>query len=74
LIELGSTIVVRDSPLRLEPAAVLETVERGVQSPFIEDERLTRRVEDPSRDVVAVTSAEYEGLEDEYVECAAEEI
>ena len=74
LVELRAPVVVGHAPLRLEPAAVLHAVERGVQSALVHTQGLARGLEDPRGDVVAVSRPEDERLEHQHIERAAEEV
>src|SRR6185437_11043285 len=74
LIELRFAIVFGETPVGFEPAALFHAMEGGVERAFFYLEPLIGRVANPRRDGVAVSGAPGEGLEDEEVERALEEI
>src|ERR1041385_9508821 len=64
----------RDPPLGLDPALEPEALEGGVERAFLDPERLRGQAPDVLRDAVAVHRPEGEGLEEEEVEGAGEEV
>jgi hypothetical protein len=62
------------SPLRLDPAALLEAVEGGVEGAVEDAEGAVGAVANEAGDAVSVHAAEGEGAQDEDVERALEEI
>src|SRR5688500_14899056 len=73
-VVLGAPVVLREPPLGLDPAALLQAVEGGVEGALLDAEGVVGRLADPARDGVAVARAPAEGLEDEDVERALEEL
>src|SRR3712207_2864838 len=73
-VVLGLAVVVGDAPLRGDPPAALEPVEGGVEGALTDEEGAVGSLLDPLRHVVAVPGAPAQGLEDEEIEGAAEEI
>ena len=74
LVVLGFAVVLGESPLGLEPAALLHAVEGGVERALFDLESLVGGLADPGGDGVAVSRPPREGLEDQEVERALEEI
>src|ERR1043165_4243838 len=74
LIELGFAVVLGESPLGLDPLPLLHPVERGVESALFYREGPFGGLPDPLSDGVAVAGTPGEGLEDEHIERALEEI
>src|SRR5439155_985186 len=66
--------IVRQAPLALHPAALLEAVEGGVERALADLEDLAGELLDPAGGGVAVGGAPGEGLEDEQVERPLEEV
>ena len=74
LVVLGFAIVLGKPPFGLEQSAFLHAVERGVERALLDLESLVGGLADPRRDGVAVARTPGEGLEDEEVERALEEV
>ena len=55
LVVLRLAVVLRESPFRLDPAAILESMQRDVECAILDVQRLVRRLADPRRDGVAVS-------------------
>src|SRR5688500_18654817 len=73
-VELRASIVRRELPLGLDPAALLQAMERWVKRTFADLEDLARQLLDPPRDGVAVGRSPAQRLEDEQVERALQQI
>jgi hypothetical protein len=56
------------------PAATLEAVERGVERALLDQQRAARDLLDAQQHAVAVQGAERDGLEDEHVERAGQQV
>src|SRR6185312_3041933 len=74
LVELGAFALVGEPPLGLDPLALLEAVEGGVEGAVEHLEGAAGGGADHARDGVSVPRAPGEGLEDEDVERALEEV
>ena len=74
LVELRATVAIGDAPLRRDPPAPLETVERRVQRPLLDQEDRAGRVLDPLAHAIAMHRAPAQRLEDEQVERAAQQV
>src|SRR5262245_15262793 len=74
LVVLGAAVVVGGAPLRLDPAAALEAMERRVQRALLDVEGRAGDLVEAFRDSPAVLRLEGHGLQDEEVECALRKI
>jgi len=74
LVELGFAVVLAAAPLALDPAALLEAVQGGVERAFTYGENVICELLDPSGDGVSVRGSPRERLEDEEVERALQEV
>jgi hypothetical protein len=63
-----ATIVLRGRPAGLDPPAILETVQRGIQGPLLHLEKRLGPLLDRPRDGVSVCGAELQRLQDQHVE------
>ena len=70
----GAAVVLGRAPERRDPAAILESMQRGIEGSMFDLEHVVRPVRDGVRDGVAVRRANRESLEDEEVECALQEL
>src|SRR5262249_28790807 len=59
-VELRLPVVLRQPPGALDEAPLLETVQRRVERPFLDPERVLGDLVEPPRDVEAVTGTERE--------------
>lgn len=73
LVEAGPPIVFGDTPIRLDPGAVFEPIQGGVERAFFDLERFAGAFLDPAHDTVSMQRLASEGAEDEKVEGTAEE-
>src|SRR5437867_6800739 len=73
-VVLGAAVVVGGSPVRGDPATVLEPMECGVERTLIDLEHVPRELLDPLRDAPAVHRLERDGFEDEEVEGPLEDV
>src|SRR4030095_3657406 len=73
-IELRLAIVVALPPLGLDEPIALETVERGIERPLWDLERVLGDLRDAEKDAVAVERAERHRLQDQHVERPGEEL
>jgi hypothetical protein len=73
-VELRPPPFRRHAPVALDPAAVLEPVERGVKRPLVHLEDVAGPLADALGDAPAVQRAERHRLEDEQVERALEQV
>ncbi len=73
-VVLGPLVRLADVPLGLEPSALLEAVERGVERTGFDLEQAVGLRADRLADAVAVLRAPLQGPEDEHVEGALEEL
>src|SRR5690349_5545535 len=71
-VELGLAVVLRKPPLALDPSLVLETPEGRVEGAFVHQQRVVRVAANEVRDGVAVQRPPNQGLEDQYVQRAAD--
>src|SRR5262249_45060863 len=62
------------APLALDPAALLDAIERGVERPLLDDEHVPRRLLDALDDAVTVELAQAERLQDEHVQRPLEKV
>ena len=67
-VELRATIVLGEPPLRLDPSALIETMQRRIQRPFADDEHFAGELLNPPRDRVPVRRPPRERLEHEQIE------
>src|SRR5438270_2497491 len=74
LVELCLPVVFRRSPLRVDPAAILEAVERRIERALIDLQHVARDLLDPLRDAPAVHRLERERLENQHVERALQDV
>src|SRR5688500_5871032 len=74
LIDLGAPVVVGDTPCRRHPALALEAMQRRVQRAFLDEQRILGGLLDPFGDRIAMLRAPAQGLEDEQLEAAAENV
>src|SRR5688500_9906890 len=73
-IELRIDVVLRETPLGLDEAARFHSVERRVEGRVLDAELTVGGLPQPAEDVVPVHGAPGEGLEDEHVEGALEDV
>src|SRR5688572_5671925 len=73
-IELRLAVVLRESPLGLDEATCFHAVERRVQRRVLDAELTIGGLSQPAEDVVPMHGAPGEGLEDEHVEGALEDV
>src|SRR5207247_7456787 len=73
LVVLRLAIVVGVAPFGSEPALSLETMQGGVERPFLDQQIGVRDRLDPFGDRVSVSRSPRHGLENEHVERAAEQ-
>src|SRR5262249_35168563 len=69
-VELGAAIVLGRAPLRLDPAAPLQPVERRIQRSLLDAKRILRDLLNPIGDRPAVLRLEGERFENQEVERA----
>src|SRR6185503_16854850 len=74
LVELCLAIVLRPSPLALDPSLFLETMQGRVQRPFAHLEDVISELLDPSRDGISMRGSPGKRLEHQQVECALQEV
>ena len=74
LVVLGLPPRLGQPPLLLEPPLSLEAVERGIEGALLDGEGVLGGLPDPPADAVAVHGPPAQGLEDEDVEGADEEV
>src|ERR1041384_7444807 len=72
-IELGAAVVLREPPLRFDPAPPLEPVQGGIERPFFNQKGGVGALPDPGCNVVAMGRPPGEGLEDQEIEGALQE-
>src|SRR5687768_1156990 len=73
-IELGAASQLGCAPFRVEQPALFETIKRGIERAFFELDGRAGGVLNPLADGVAMHGAARQGLEDQRVERAVEEI
>ena len=73
-VVLGPLVGLAHAPLGLEPAALLEPVERGVEGARLHAEEVLRLGPDRLADAVAVPRPPLQGAQDEHVERALEQL
>src|SRR2546423_11531208 len=71
-VVLGSAILLRESPLAVDPAFALEAIERRVKRALFDLERFASFLLDPAPDAVAVHASPAQRLEDHDFEGAVE--
>ncbi len=74
LVVLGLAVVVGKAPLGLDEAALLEAVEGGIEGAVLDVEVVLGGGTDPGGDGVAVAGSPAQGLENEDIEGALEEV
>ena len=72
-VEASAAIVVGRAPRALDPAALLESLERGVERSVVDEERVAGPRLDGDGDAVAVMRPERQHAEDEEIERSLEE-
>src|SRR5262245_52364276 len=73
-IEAGAPVVVGGAPVRRDPAAILEPVERRVERSVLDLEHLVRPERDGVRDRVAVGRSEHERAQDQQIERSLQQL
>ena len=73
-VVLGLTVVLRRVPFRIDPALLLQAMERRVERPLVDPQDVARDLLDALRDAPAVHRLERQRLQDEHVERALQEI
>ena len=74
-VELGFAIIAGSTPFGLDPAALFETNEGGINGALIEKDFVSADLLNAARDAVAVERAHGgEGLQDHEVESALQEV
>src|SRR5262245_54397107 len=73
-VELRAARVLRLQPCAVEPARALEPLERGQQRARVDLEHAARDLLDPPRDAEAVHRLKAEGLQNEHVERALDDV
>ena len=74
LVVLRFAAGVGESPLFVEQSLALEAVQGGVERALLDDDAVRGGLANPSADRIAVTRAPADGLEDENVERAGEQV
>src|SRR5215207_5657491 len=72
-VEPRATIIVGYSPRTLDPLALLQSLERGIEGPVVDEERVSRSCLDCDGDAVAVVRPKGQDAEDEQIERSLEE-
>src|SRR5262245_33773946 len=73
-IELGLAVVVRRAPLAVDEALMLEPIEGGIERTLLDGERASGDLLDAQQHAVAMLRAERDGLEDQQIERAGQEL
>jgi len=72
-VKLGFAAGVGVSPLRLEPAAIFETMERWIERALMHGEEILGDLAQALSDGMTVAGTQGDDLEDQHIESAAEE-
>ena len=73
-VELRASVIVRDAPLRVHPAANLETMERRIERAFHDAQHVVGRTLNGGHDAVAMHLAATEHFENQHVERARHQL
>src|SRR6185295_19774393 len=68
LVELRALVVFRNVPLRLDPPALLESVQSGIQRSFLDLKSVPRNLCDALTDSVTMESAKRKSFEDQHIQ------
>ena len=74
LIELRLSPVARLAPLRFEPAALLQAVQRGIERALLDLQNFLGNLPDSLGDAVPVNRTKRDNLQDQQVQCSLQEI
>src|SRR5688572_2430603 len=73
LVVLGAPILLAHPPLRIDPRLLLESVEGGIQRPFLDAQCFAAELLDPAANAVAMHRSPAQSLEDHDLECAVQQ-
>src|ERR1019366_7365988 len=73
-VVLGAPIVVGDAPVRGNPAAPLQTMQRGIKRSLLDTQHVTGNLLDTHGDPPAMLRLQRQGLQDEQVERALRQV
>src|SRR5690242_14911350 len=73
-VVLSLPVVLGETPARFHEAALLEAVQGGIERAFLDAQRIVGHVLQPPRDAVTVRRSPRNGLEDEHIKRALQEL